>query len=286
MIRRLCTVVALVMTVAGLSGCQDRQRGSSVVAYVALGDSYTAAPLIGAPDGDDGCGRSTNNYPHQLAEVHYLALDDLSCSGATSEHGEQQQQTPQGKLHEPQFSALSRGTELVTVRIGANDFNLIGRVVIDCVELTARRPEGSPCTDADADAGDQGVRAVLDDLGLRLVDYLGRVQDEAPEAELVVIGYPQIFPAEVACEQLPLDRGDLTWARGLVEGVNAALESAAAQTEARFVDTYEATAGHDICGAEPWIAGATVPAGRAGQPWHPYPEEQALVAKLVGDVID
>lgn len=286
MLRRLCTVAALVIGVAGPSGCQDRQRGGSVVAYVALGDSYTAAPLIGAPDGDDGCVRSINNYPHRLAEEHHLALDDLSCSGATSEHGEQPQQTPQGTLHDPQFSALSEGTELVTVRIGANDFNLIGRVVIDCVELTAREPEGSPCTDADAEAGDQGVRAALDDLVPRLVDYLDRVREKAPEAEVVVIGYPQIFPAEVACEQLPLDPADLPWARGLVEGINEALERAAAQTDTTFVDTYEATAGHDICGAEPWIAGATVPAGRSGQPWHPYPEEQALVAELVGDVVD
>lgn len=286
MLSHLCAAAALVIAVAGLSGCQDRQRGGSVVPYVALGDSYTAAPLIGAPDGDDGCVRSTSNYPHRLAEEHHLALDDLSCSGATSEHGELPQQTPQGKLHGPQFSALSRATELVTVRIGANDFNLIGRVVIDCVELTAREPEGRPCTDADAEAGDQGVRGALDALAPRLVGYLDRVRDKAPEAQIVVIGYPQIFPAEVGCEQLPLDRGDLPWARGLVEGLNTALESAAAQTDTTFVDTYEATAGHDICGAEPWIAGATVPDGRSGQPWHPYPEEQALVAELVGEVVD
>src|SRR5947207_1198777 len=38
--------------------------------YVSLGDSYTSAPLVPVPTGNPiGCGRSTNNYPSDVARV-------------------------------------------------------------------------------------------------------------------------------------------------------------------------------------------------------------------------
>lgn len=53
---------------------------------VALGDSYTSAPLVPNPTGNPVlCGRSTNNYPHDVKRaISPLSFTDASCSGATT----------------------------------------------------------------------------------------------------------------------------------------------------------------------------------------------------------
>ena len=44
--------------------------GASTGPYMSLGDSYTSAPLVPVPTGNPiGCGRSTNNYPSDVARV-------------------------------------------------------------------------------------------------------------------------------------------------------------------------------------------------------------------------
>jgi hypothetical protein len=50
--------------------------------YVSLGDSYTAAPLVPSPTGNPIlCGRSTNNYPSDVARaVAPSSFTDASCS--------------------------------------------------------------------------------------------------------------------------------------------------------------------------------------------------------------
>src|SRR5438045_5782693 len=54
--------------------------------YVSLGDSYTAAPLVPAPTGNPIlCGRSTNNYPSDVARtIAPASFTDASCSSATT----------------------------------------------------------------------------------------------------------------------------------------------------------------------------------------------------------
>ena len=53
--------------------------------YVSLGDSYTAAPLVPSPTGNPIlCGRSTNNYPSDVARaIAPATFTDVSCSSAT-----------------------------------------------------------------------------------------------------------------------------------------------------------------------------------------------------------
>ena len=53
--------------------------------YVALGDSYTAAPLVPPTDTSNVCLRSGANYPALVAEaMPGTTLTDVSCSGATT----------------------------------------------------------------------------------------------------------------------------------------------------------------------------------------------------------
>ena len=51
--------------------------------YVALGDSFTAAPYVPSTDLAEGCLRSNGNYPSLVAErLDIPTLVDVSCSGA------------------------------------------------------------------------------------------------------------------------------------------------------------------------------------------------------------
>jgi hypothetical protein len=54
--------------------------------YVALGDSYTSAPIVPLPTGDPIlCGRSTNNYPQIVRRAIAPSIfTDISCGGATT----------------------------------------------------------------------------------------------------------------------------------------------------------------------------------------------------------
>src|SRR5690348_16066134 len=54
------------------------------VAYVALGDSYSAGSGVWPPDpqAPPECARSSSNYPHVIATVTGASLTDVTCGAA------------------------------------------------------------------------------------------------------------------------------------------------------------------------------------------------------------
>jgi len=254
--------------------------------YVALGDSYAAAPGVAPADGDDGCFRSLANYPHLVAESTGLDLVDVTCSGATTDAIADRQRTLVGTWREPQLDALSRGTDLVTLGIGGNDLGFYIELTNTCVVLAADNRAGSPCQDADDQRpADERLAARLAELEEREVAVLDKIQDRAPNARVLVVGYPAIVPEREACAEIPVAAGDVAYLSRIVRGLNQALSTAARRAGADYVDLYERTRGHDICGADPWIAGVT-PVRGVTTAWHPYPAEQRAAADAIEDVLD
>lgn len=284
MLRRTGLLLTLAL-VTSLSACNGDDDVPLPRQYVALGDSYTAAPLIGALDGNDGCLRSRNNYPRLLAQSEGLNLADESCSGATTEAITGPQQTSQQEV-DPQIDAVRASTDLVTIGIGFNDFGLTVRAFVTCVQLAKEDPTGSPCTDADAAAGDDGVTQALTMLPRRIAGVIKDVRAEAPDAQVLVIGYPEIFPADAPCASLPVAQGDLPLLRTINKGINKAAETAATKHGATYVDVYGPSRGHALCSDDPWIAGADAGPDPKALIWHPYAEEQELVAELIRAAID
>src|SRR2546421_5424122 len=86
--------------------------------YVSLGDSYTSAPLVPFPTGNPlGCGRSTSNYPSDVARaIHPSSFTDASCGSATTADMTQPQGVTFG-TNPPQFNSLGPADTLVTVGI-------------------------------------------------------------------------------------------------------------------------------------------------------------------------
>lgn len=297
---RLLVTLAVIVAV-GLGGCSgpvaDPDAGQRPapretpippqprLSYVALGDSFTAAPGIPETDRSDGCLRSSQNYPslvtEQLEEVYDVTLADRSCSAADTTSLAGKQSIGDDPLP-PQLDALRRSTDLVTLSVGGNDYGAFVRLIGGCVGLAQEDPSGSPCRDA-ADQQADALASTQLAIEQRLVDAITEIQRRSPRAQILVVGYPQLIPAEGACpDLLPLATGDLPFARRLNRELTDNLARAADRTETTYVDVWAASAGHDICAEEPWVAGLPGQAGGA-IPFHPLPAGQAAVAQLVLD---
>jgi lysophospholipase L1-like esterase len=256
-----------------------RDSGPGFQRYVALGDSYTAAPLVPDTDTTNGCLRSTNNYPALVAAaLPGVELVDVSCSGADTASMVGFQQTNE-EAKPPQFDALTEDTDLVTLGIGGNDFNLFGTLVGTCAQLRSSDPTGSPCSDRYSDGASDELTQQLDDIRSHVAATVAGIRARAPKAKVVVVGYPQIIPSRGSCpDLLPLAIGDYPFARRVSAGLAAAVKRGA--RDATFVDLFGPSAGHDICSSDPWINGANTDPARA-LAFHPFAAEQQAAAELV-----
>jgi lysophospholipase L1-like esterase len=250
--------------------------------YVAIGDSYTSAPLVPETDPRDGCLRSSGNYPSLVAaELEGTVLTDVSCAGADSLSLVGVQRTFDGGAQPPQLQAVTEDTSLVTISIGGNDFGLFSSLVGGCAQVAQQDPTGSPCTDLAAGQAPEALTKIRE----RVASAVEGIRGRAPDARILVVGYPQIVPqGDRSCPELPIAQGDLPFARTVNEGLSEALRGAARKADAEYVDVYAATEGHDICSDDPWIAGRETVEGQA-QAFHQFAAEQRAVADAVLEVL-
>lgn len=283
----MCLLSALLLT-ACTSASADRQPAgagdaSSVPSappgslnYVALGDSYTAAPLVPVTDVANGCFRSSANYPSIVARKLGAKLDDRSCGGAdTSDFTHSQYPDVP-----PQLSALSSRVDVVTVGIGGNDEKVFGRLTTRCPGLRSSDPSGSPCRTAMRASGRDELLTALDRTQVVVTRLLREVQQRAPRAKVLVVGYPHIVSADHTCGELPLARGDYAYAQQVNFALTEMLRKAAQATRTTYVDVWSASKNHDICAPDPWINGS-LDNERAAARYHPFAKEQLAVADLV-----
>jgi hypothetical protein len=240
--------------------------------YVALGDSYTSAPLVPFPTGNPpGCGRSTNNYPSDVARVlGPRSFTDVSCASATTDNMMQPQSVPGGGVNPPQFNVLVHNDALVTVGIGGNDAGLIG-VAEKCAELDATSPTGTNCKNYYTASGSDPNVAAIQATGPKVAAVLQGVHQRSPHARLLIVGYPDGLPVDgSSCWPLvPLSPGDIAYFNSLEEMLNSVISQEAAGNQATFVDTFNSSIGHDACKAPgvAWVNGI-VP-NSVAYPLHP-----------------
>lgn len=252
--------------------------------YVAIGDSYTAAPFVPQTDVASGCFRSDSNYPSLVAESLGADLDDVSCSGA--ETADLTDSQVEGVA--PQADALSPETELVTVGLGGNDGGVFDTLVSRCRAIAPppgdTEPTGATCPGALGPGDREVLLDTLRETRRQLAATLEEVRSLAPSARVVAIGYPQIVAADRRCDVLPLGEQDQAHAAELNQVLNDTVRGAARLAGAEFVDAYAATRGHDICAEEPWVNGIVTDQRRA-LAFHPFAEEQQAVADAVVDLV-
>ncbi|HMD12257.1 MAG TPA: SGNH/GDSL hydrolase family protein, partial [Marmoricola sp.] len=258
--RRLTTL--LVVALLGLSGCgtdgattgSDGSRGdpassaSTIRRYVALGDSYTAAPYVYLTDVANGCLRSNGNYPALLAQRLGVAKHvDVSCSGATSKDLFGRQGTFQQQTVPPQLAAVTRDTDLVTIGIGGNDFGLFGSLVGTCpISGPQGRifapSDGVRCGQVDLRKASADVRRI----GALITRDLRAIHRKAPDATVVLVGYPRILDPSRSCPKvLPVAPRDTIALDAVTRSLSQQMKAAADRTGSVFVDLYAASKGHD-----------------------------------------
>ncbi|KRF17748.1 hypothetical protein ASG90_05210 [Nocardioides sp. Soil797] len=285
----LATLATALLLLGPLAACGDDgstkkdELAPATVKYVALGDSYSAAPGVPDQTGPDSCLRSDHNYPSLVAEkLQPDTFVDVTCSGAdTDDMGR-----PQFMDVPAQLDAVTADTDIVTLGIGGNDFNLFAKLVGQCAFVRGQDPTGAPCRKAMNVTGKDKLLTTIASTHRRVADVVRQVHQHAPQATVFIVGYPQILPAEGTCpELLPLADGDYAYARKINKALTDTLEDVARTTEATYVDLWRATAGHDMCAKDPWVN------GQHDQPdvavaFHPFAAEQKAAAKQVLAAID
>jgi lysophospholipase L1-like esterase len=259
-----CLAVALAG--AGVAMAQD-VTGE----YVALGDSYTAGPLIPVQTGQPpGCLRSDHNYPSLVRQtLRSSVFRDVSCSGATTEDMTSPQQVT-GGANPPQLSALSGDTQLVTLGIGGNDIGFV-EIIENCAVRSSTKPLGAACKDYYNRTGRDELDARIAATAPKVAAVLDAIHRRAPDARVLVVGYPTILPdSGPGCYPVvPFSPGDVAYLRQVEKHLNAMLADRATRGGAVFVDTYRTSIGHDICQlpGTKWVEGL-VPTAPAA-PVHP-----------------
>lgn len=242
--------------------------------YVALGDSFSAGPLVPQQRPDMlGCLRSTNNYPAFLAT--YLTtvrtFTDVTCSGAETTDMRQRQRTiVPGPSPAPQLDALTPATDLVTLGIGGNDYGLFGSMIDTCQEVASQDPDGAPCkrhfTVDGVDTKKRDARRIQPRIGRVVREILQR----SPGAGVFVVGYPRLLPEKGTCAEVPFAAGDYTWGNQVERILNRSIRRGAENNGATYVNLYPASRGHDACaGDAAWINGSELKPAEAAH-FHPY----------------
>jgi lysophospholipase L1-like esterase len=275
--------------------------------YVALGDSYSAGVGLGNPTSlpVPACEQSAKNVPHRLAESFDFALTDVSCSGATTRDIVTDSQFEGA---DPQLDTLGDSTDVVTVLIGGNDLGFVP-ITAACAAASADGPllgttDQNTCESYFASAGAQNPETMLESLVVpALRETYAAIAEAAPNARVFVIGYPNLFrdaagipddgcfsPLGTQPSGFPIGTTDLPYLRGIEQGLNAAIETEAADAGFSYVPTFANSLGHDVCAGpdETYVNGVIVSAdgdGLVTGSLHPNERGAAFLADEAETVI-
>ncbi len=268
-------VVLVICLLAGSAGAGQGAAAplddESPEQYVALGDSYVAGPGVPVQTGlPPGCARSDHNYPSLVqGSLRAVSFRDVSCSGATTRDMVAAQRTPVG-TNGPQLDALGEDTELVTLGIGGNDIGF-AEIITTCAKISSTKLTGAACRDNYQRGGEDQLARRIRDTAPKVAAVLEEIDERAPDARVLVVGYPTILPdSGPGCyPAVPFSAGDVRYLRELTKSLNAMLAEQADGADAEFVDTYRPSIGHDVCQlpGTKWVEGL-VPTSPAA-PVHP-----------------
>ncbi len=278
MLWRLLAIGLIVLTGCGGQQALPRSTSAPSLTYVALGDSYTAAPYVVNTDLANGCLRSHTNYPHLVAKKIGADLTDVSCGGAKSVNVSAPQRTFGSEKVPPQLDAVASDADLVTVGLGGNDGGLFSTLSVTC-PITGpdgrRLSRGNRC----GHVGGFATAALFRDTRAGLATMLESVKAKAPDAQILLIGYPRLLGDE-GCKKLPVAKADVAETQRIAVRLQRAQRAAADDAGVDFIDMHTLSRGHDVCSADPWVNGVDTDQ-RKGAALHPTLAGQKAVAVQV-----
>ncbi|WP_028663020.1 SGNH/GDSL hydrolase family protein [Saccharomonospora halophila] len=244
-------LATITVSLLALVGGAVSTAAAPAVDYVALGDSYSSGVGAGSYNDSGNCKRSSNAYPALWADSHPVSdFEFAACLGARTSDVISQ------------AAALDAGTTLVTLSVGGNDAGFTD-VMIDCTLGTDQQ-----CVDRVATAKDYATTTLP---GL-LDEVYATVTANAPNAEVIVLGYPRFYEIGGSCRVGLSDtkRSAINSGADTLAEVTAQRAAAAGVT---FVDVRGHFDGHEICSdGEWWLHSLTWPVDES---YHPTAAGQA-----------
>ena len=238
----LAVVVALLGSIVSLG-----PAGAAGPSYVALGDSYSSG--VGTRSYiDDGtsCQRSVYAYPSLVATQRGFTLSFQACSGA---------KVPD--VTNKQLGTLSSGTAYVTISVGGNDAGF-SSVITEC----AYPSWASDCNGAI----DKAQAYIRNTLPGALSTLYSTIRAKAPNAKVVVVGYPRLFNGE-DCNAgtwfSPTEESRLNQTADLL---NSTTSTAASAKGFGFANPTSRFIGHAVCDDVEWLNGLSNPVSESYHP--------------------
>ena len=215
--------------------------------YVALGDSYSSGTGTRSYLSDGtSCQRSVYAYPSLDAAALGLTLSFRACSGATV-----------ADVTNTQLSALSSATAYVTISVGGNDAGF------SSVLTTCAQPSWASNCNGAIDTAQATINTKIPG---RLATLYSSIRAKAPNARVIVVGYPRIFNGE--------DCNALTWFSPTEESrldatadlLNSKTATAASNAGFTFVNPTSRFVGHAVCDNVEWLNGLSSPVTESYHP--------------------
>lgn len=208
--------------------------------YVALGDSYSSGTGTRSyiSDGTQ-CLRSTSAYPSLIAAAKGLSLNFRACSGAKI-----------ADVTNTQLSALSSSTTHVSISIGGNDAGFAD-VLTEC----ALPGWASNCNGKI----DTAQAFITNTLSGRLSTLYTSIRSKAPNAKVVVVGYPRIFMGEDCNALTWFSPAEQTRLNAMADLLNSKTSAAASAKGFSFANPTSRFIGHAVCDDPEWINGLSNP---------------------------
>jgi lysophospholipase L1-like esterase len=221
------------------------QAAAEIVDYVALGDSYSSG--VGTVDASGSCGRSPSSYPSLWAADHPSAVLHFdACGGAKTDD-----------VRTLQLANLTGDTDLVSITVGGNDVGF--------------SPTLSVCTAGTDAVCEQQVASARTAIAQVLPGALDAtyqaIRQAAPNAAVVVLGYPRLFDPAASCPEGSLSVGKREVLNAAADDLTKVIADRAQAAGFTFVDVRPPFAGHEICTPEAWIN--DVSQDRPADSYHP-----------------
>lgn len=224
-------VLAVTATLTGATAAHASAQAAPGP-YVALGDSYSSGVGAGSYISSSGdCKRSTKAHPYLWAAANSpSSFSFTACSGART-----------GDVLSGQLGPLSASTNLVSISIGGNDAGFAD-VMTTCVLQS-----DSSCLSRIATA-----RAFVDStLPGRLDGVYTAIRDRAPNAHVVVLGYPRFYRLGTTC--IGLSEAKRKAINDASDHLNSAIAARARAYGYTFGDVRTTFTGHEICSGNSWL---------------------------------
>ncbi|MFF8311723.1 SGNH/GDSL hydrolase family protein [Streptomyces lydicus] len=237
--------VTTALALTGASAAASAQLPTAT-GYVALGDSYSSGVGAGSYDSASGsCKRSTRSYPALWNAAHApSSFAFTACSGART-----------GDVVSGQLGPLNASTGLVSITIGGNDAGFA-----DTMTTCALQGE-SACLARVAQA-----RTYIDNtLPGRLDTVYSAIAQKAPNARVVVLGYPRFYRIGGSCIAGLSDKSR-TAINAAADDINGVTAKRAADHGFSFADVTTTFTGHELCSGSAWLHSVTYPVDESYHP--------------------